>query len=536
MSDSQLLRGTMILSAGIFITKMLGLIYIFPFTAIVGHEGLALYQYGYTPYTVLLSLATLGVPLAVSKFVSKYNALGDYRTGQRLLRSGLIIMSVTGVIAFFILFSAAEMIANRVLDPDSLNGNTVEDAVFTIRMVSVALLIVPVMAVIRGFFQGHQSMGPTAVSQVIEQIIRIAFILIVTYWIMNMTTGNLGTAVGFATFGAFAGAVGGLAVLLVYWKRRAPGLKQQVRDSTVDHQIPLTSMYKELFRYAVPLSFVGLAIPMYQSIDLWTFNPAMQAAGFSLEQAETYFASFGQSSHKLILIPVSIATAMSMTILPTVTSAYTNQEHDRLQRTITQTYQIILFLTIPAAGGLAVVAQPMYGTLFGLEEVAAGSDILRVYAPTAVLFAVFAVTASLLQGINKQKYAVLALIAGVAFKLASNSLFILWFGPEGGVFATMGGYILSVSINVWAVGRFAQFDYHVIRRRLLQITAFTAVMLLITGYLAWALMQIFPMDSRTNAAIVLSLSVAAGILIYGVLTIKTGIAGKVLGHRFSILK
>jgi len=130
MSEQQLIRGTMILTASIFITKMLGLVYIFPFTAIVGHDGLALYGYGYTPYTVLLSLATLGVPLAVSKFVSKYNALGDYRTGQRLLKSGLIVMSITGFIAFVVLFFLAGPIAHQVLDPESLEGNSIADLTY----------------------------------------------------------------------------------------------------------------------------------------------------------------------------------------------------------------------------------------------------------------------------------------------------------------------------------------------------------------------------------------------------------------------
>ncbi|SDO13066.1 putative polysaccharide biosynthesis protein [Alkalicoccus daliensis] len=536
MSDQQLLRGTMVLTAGIFITKMLGLIYIFPFTAIVGHQGLALYQYGYTPYTVLLSLATLGVPLAVSKFVSKYNALGDYHTGQRLLKSGLIIMTITGFIAFLVLFFSAEMIANRVLEPDSLEGNRVEDAVFTIRMVSVALLVVPVMAIIRGFFQGNQSMGPTAVSQVIEQVIRIAFILAVTYMIMYIFDGELGTAVGFATFGAFAGALGGLAVLLWYWKKRLAGIKEQVRLSTVDHKIPLPAMYKELFRYALPLSFVGLAIPLYQTVDLWTFNPSMREAGYITSVAETYYASFTQSTHKLILIPVSIATAMSLTILPTITEAFTNKENDKLQRTITQTYQIILFLTIPAAAGLIAVAGPVYGTLFGLEEIEIGREILRTYAPVAVLFSIFAVTASLLQGIDKQKYAVLALIAGVTFKVVTNSVFIQWFGPQGGVFATTGGYILSVAVNVWAIGRFAEFDYRLIRKRLMQVLVFTAIMAAVVVYVAFGLERMFPLDSRMNAAIVLTTSVGAGVIVYMNIAIRSGLAGKVLGHRFSMLK
>ncbi|CAM3980797.1 putative polysaccharide biosynthesis protein [Alkalicoccus chagannorensis] len=536
MSDNQLLRGTMILSAGIFLTKFLGLIYIFPFTAIVGEQGLALYSYGYIPYTVLLSLATMGIPLAVSKFVSKYNALGDYHTGQRLLRSGLIVMSVTGFAAFLLLFAAAEPIARQVIDPGSAGGNQLEDVVFAVRMVSAALLLVPVMAIIRGFFQGHQSMGPTAVSQVVEQIVRIIFILVLTYLIINTFGGSLGTAVGFAVFGAFAGALGGLGILLYYWKKRAAGIRAQMQQSTTDHQLSYTAMYKELLKYAVPLSLVGLSIPLYQTVDLWTFNEAMRDAGFSGGIEELYYGAFTQSTHKLIMIPVSIATAMSLTILPTVTEAFTNKDNEKLQRTITQAYQIILFLTIPAAAGLLVTAAPVYGALFGVGETAIGAEILRTYAPAAVFFAVFAVTASLLQGINKQQYAVLALLAGLAFKALLNGWFIQWFGPQGGVFATIGGYLIAVSINVWAVGRFAAFDYSLIKRRLMQTVVFSSLMALVVLYISYALQQTFPLDSRMNAMIVLALSVGSGAVIYAFVTIKTGLAGRVLGHRFSMLQ
>ncbi|PYZ93818.1 cell division protein [Salipaludibacillus keqinensis] len=536
MSENQLIRGTMILTASIFISKMLGLIYIFPFTAIVGHDGLALYGYGYTPYTVLLSLATLGVPLAVSKFVSKYNALGDYRTGQRLLKSGLIVMSITGFVAFIALFFLAGPIANQVLDPDSLEGNSVSDAVFTIRMVSVALIIVPIMALIRGYFQGHQSMGPTAISQVIEQIIRIVFILALTYFIIDVLDGELGTAVGFATFGAFVGALGGLAVLLYYWKKRWTGLQKQIEESTVDHQIPLPKMYKELFAYALPISFVGLSIPLYQTVDLLSFNEAMMGAGFSQGIAETYYASFTQASHKLILIPVAVATAMSLTILPTVTSAFINQETERLQRTITQTYQIIFFLTIPAAVGLMVLAEPSYAALFGMDDFVIGSEVLRSYAPVAVAFSIFAVTASLLQGINRQKYAVIALTAGLLFKAIFNGIFISLFEAQGAVLATGIGYLIAITINVWAIGKFASYNYSFIFKRLLLICSFSIVMAIVVAFLSYGFQQLIPLESRWNAMFILVITILSGAIVYMNMSIRSGLAGQILGHRFDFLK
>ncbi|ADU31550.1 putative polysaccharide biosynthesis protein [Evansella cellulosilytica] len=535
MSDKQLLRGTMILTASIIISKALGLIYIFPFKAIVGLEGLALYQYGYGPYTLILSLATLGIPLAVSKFVSKYNALGDYRTGQRLFKSGIIVMSITGVIAFIILFLLAEPIANHVLDPGELQGNTIQDGVFTIRMVSVALLIVPIMALIRGYFQGFGSMGPTAISQVIEQIIRIIFILLLTYIILEVWQGTIGTAVGFATFGAFVGALGGLLVLLIYWWKRKGYINKQIETSTMDHQIPLSKMYKELLTYALPISFVGLAIPLYQNVDILFFNSAMRAIGYVQTEVDMYFGAFAQAAHKLILIPVSVATAMSLTILPTVTKSFINKEHATLQKQITQTYQIILFLSIPASVGLVLLSDSAYATLFGLEDMEIGAYMLKYYAPVAILFSIFAVTSSLLQGINRQRYAVIALLAGLIFKLTFTYLMIVWLGPAGAILATGVGYVIAIGVNVWAIGKFAQYDYQFLAKRLLLIVMFASLMALVVFLVRNLIGAILPLETWINGATILFTSIVAGLLTYGYLSVRSGLAGQILGHRFKFL-
>lgn len=537
MSDSKLLRGTMLLTAATFISKILGLIYIFPFTAIVGQQGMALYSYGYIPYTVILSMATLGIPLAVSKFVSKYNTLGDYQTGRRLFQSGLIVMSITGLVSFSFLFFMAPSISTWIIkDPSDLKGNSMDDMVFTIRMVSTALLIVPLMSLLRGYFQGFQSMGPTAVSQVVEQIVRIMFILSFTYIIIGLLDGQLGTAVGFATFGAFVGALGGMGVLLYYWFKRKELLNKQLEESTVDSKLPLKTMYKEVMSYALPLSFVGLAIPLYQMIDLFTFNNALISSGVEQGIAEVYFAAFTQTAHKLILIPVALATAFSITLVPTITKSFTNGDTDLLRKQITQTYQIILFLTLPAAVGLSILAYPAFGTLFGLEDVATGAEVLRYYAPIAIFFSVFAVTAAILQGMNKQLYAVVGLAIALLIKLMFNYLAVYTIGPLGGILVTYLGYIVSICINVWAIGKFANYNYVFIAKRLLLISMFVTVMAISVLVTRAILTSFLPLTLWGNYLIVLVVSIAIGGAIYLYLGIRSGLAGQILGQRFRFLK
>ncbi|WP_240374552.1 putative polysaccharide biosynthesis protein [Bacillus piscicola] len=538
MSDSKFLRGTAILSMATFLSKFLGMIYIFPFAAMVGQQGLALYQYGYTPYTILLSLATLGVPMAVSKFVSKYNALGDYLSGQRLLRSGIVFMTISGFAAFLLLFFSAPVIAGWIItDPNEMQGNAISDVIFTIRMVSIALLLIPAMSVIRGYFQGFRSMGPTAVSQVIEQIVRIVFILSAAYAILYIGDGKIGTAVGFATFGAFIGGLGALVVLIIYWQKRKGFIQQHVEESTTDYHIPLSSMYKELISYALPLSFVGLAIPLFQLIDMFTFNNALMASGnFTQGEAETAYGAFSGAAHKLILIPVAIATAMSVTLIPTITESFTNKDKQLLRSQVTQTYQVIVFLSIPAAVGMAVLAYPTFALLFGLDDMEIGGYILRYYAPVAVLFSLFSVTGAILQGINKQKYAVISLLLGLAVKGGTAYLLLYTIGPIGASVSTFIGFGAAVLLNMWAIGKFADFQYGKLLKRTLLVLLFSLCMALAVILVKEGALTLFPLNSWFHAFLVEMFSVIAGAGVYFILTVRSGLAGIVLGERFSILK
>src|SRR5699024_4907897 len=132
------------------------------------------------------------------------------------------------------------------------NGNTVEDTIMVIRMTSIALIIVPVQSIIRGYFQGHQSMEPTTISQLVEQILRILFLLGASFFIIKILHGSIVRAVGWSTFAAFVGAIAGLLVLIWYWYSHKQQLSNLIEQDTSE-SIPSTwSMFKELLMYAVP--------------------------------------------------------------------------------------------------------------------------------------------------------------------------------------------------------------------------------------------------------------------------------------------
>ncbi|WP_110114177.1 polysaccharide biosynthesis protein [Bacillus sp. CGMCC 1.16541] len=534
MSDSKLLRGTFILTLGTYISRVLGMIYLFPFSALVGTVGGALFGYGYVQYTIYLSIATAGVPMAVSKFVSKYNAIGDYHTSRRMFRSGMKLMLFTGFLAFIFLYSAAPIIAKATLGSNNLE-NSLEDVVMVMRMVSVALLIVPMMSLMRGFFQGHQSMGPTAVSQVIEQVVRIVFLLASTYIVIKVLGGSIATAVGFATFAAFVGALGGLAVLLWYWKKRKPHLDSLLEQSVTPTRISTASMFKELFTYALPFVFVGLAIPLYQFVDQFTFNKAMIAAG-QQDVAESMYGIVQTYVPKLVMIPVSLATAFGLTLVPTITNSYMNKEYGTLQKQIDQTYQTIIFLVLPAVIGLFVLAYPAYGFFFGVETVEAGGYILRVYAPIALLFSFFTVNAAILQGINKQKYAVISLGFGLIVKIVCNMPFIMLFHEIGSILATGLGYFVSIAYTFYMIKKHGRYEHRTLVKRAMLMIIFAVLMGIGVKVTEYA-MSFFVMyeAGRLPAAIITLVGAAIGGVIYFVIAYRSQLLQKVMGNRITSL-
>ncbi|WP_201715931.1 putative polysaccharide biosynthesis protein [Rossellomorea arthrocnemi] len=532
--SSKLIRGTFILTLGTFISKFLGLFYVIPFDDLLkGHEeGASLYQYGYVPYTIFLTVATAGVPLAVSKFVSKYNAIGEYAVGRKLFKSGLVLMTLTGVVSFLIMYAFAPIFAEMTIKSDE-QVISVAQVTTVIRAVSFALIIIPFMSLIRGFFQGHQSMGPTAVSQVIEQIVRIVFLLGGIYVVLNILDGTVTTAISVATFAAFVGGLASLGALIWYWFKRKPHMDELLEEDRGNEEISLRAMYKEIIAYSIPFIFVGLANPLFQLVDQITFNTAMADIG-NAKISDHAFAVLNFYTHKLVIIPVSLATAFSMTLIPLITTSYTSGDRKTMRRNIDQTFQILLFLTVPAALGLALLAEPMY-TLFYHSDVL-GTSILRSYAPVAILFALFAVTAAILQGIDEQKFTIFSLLVGLLLKLVLNIPLIRLFETQGAVLATTIGYAVAILINLYVIKKYARYQFRLILRRTLFIGALNAVMAGVVLVLYGVLVRFLSPETGLESIILVSICGGVGALVYFYLSLRSKLADRLFGDKITKIR
>lgn len=536
MSNNTLIRGTMLLTAATFLSKFLGMIYVIPFNALVGTTGGTLYGFAYTPYNILISISTVGVPLAVSKFVSKYNSLGDYETGIRIYKAGLGLMLATGFVAFLALFTSADWLAQFMLDRrEDAKAINVSDIAMVLKLISFALIIIPAMSLSRGFFQGYQSMGPTAISTVVEQIVRIVFVLASGFIILKIYNGSIALAVGYATFAAFIGALASAAVLLYYWRKRKPYIENQRAMQETVHKLPLKAMFKELLMYAGPFVLVGLATPLYQLVDQFTFARAMAAIG-EYDVFEVYYSAINVYGHKLVLIPVTIATGLSLAIIPAMTKTFTEGDQKGLFRQITQALQVIAVVVIPAAAGLATLSKPAYAALYGLKDIDLTGSVLAWYAPVALLFALFTVSAAILQGINQQSFAVVSLSAGLLMKIIFNVQLIHIFGAKGAIFGTALAVGIACVLNLYRVHKSVGYSFKPILKITALVLLFTIVMSEVILLLRWIISFFTIVESgRISAIFILFIGVAIGGLVYLFLGYKSTLLQRVLGDRVNIL-
>lgn len=527
--SSNLVKGTAILTVGLFLSKALGLLYLIPLYAIVGEENIGLYQYAYVPYNIALAIAISGAPLAISKYVSKYNALGDYATGRKLLKSGMLVMALTGVASFITLYLLAEPIANLVR-ADEEQIFTVDDIAGVIRWVSYALLAVPLMSIVRGFLQGYQKMEPTAVSQLVEQIVRIIVVLVGAFIVVNVLDGSPKTAISFAVFAAFIGALAGLVVLFKYWKSYKPELDHLLASSPPASDVSFKEMYTEVFAYILPFVLVGVINPLYQFVDMITFNEAMGSIGLA-KVSDTYLGMLNLLTHKFVMIPVMVATGFSMALIPVITSYYAKNDQKGITRSLDQTFQIMLYLTVPMVIGLIILSNEFYQFLYSKSTV--GAEILASYAPVAILFGLYTVTAAILQGIDKHKWIVFTSLLGLFFKLALNIPLIKLFETNGAILATAIGYGIAVSINIAIISKTLHYKSKMVYRRLILIAILNVIMLIAVTYTLKGLTAFSPADGKIQSLLYILICAAVGAAIYGYLSLKTGLAQKLFGERLT---
>jgi len=425
-----------ILAAATLFARLIGFLYRLPLTELIGDAGNALYGVGFQFYLFLLVLSSAGLPNTVSKMVSERLARGQYRNAQAVFSAAMGVAVVFGLAGSLILWGAAGFLAVLFGFPGS---------VYAIRAVAPAVFIVAVMAVLRGYFQGMNNSVPTAVSQVVEQFFNAAFKIFLAFIFID----NIEMAAAGATAATGIGAVLGLAVLLWIYKRVSRRVKRRIaRDKNWETEKP-RALVKEVLRTAFPI-IMGTAIySIANFIDMAMVSHRMWASGaFSQLEIDVLY---GQLTGKFVVmttLPVSVSTALAIAVLPSIAGSTVTQDHDAVLGKIGKALRMSALISIPAAVGLGVMAEPLLALLFPNHP--EGAVLLQVGAVSVVFLSLVQVATGALQGMGRIMVPVAAAAAGALVKIPLN--YILIAQPEinvlGAVISTVACYFVASVINL----------------------------------------------------------------------------------------
>jgi O-antigen/teichoic acid export membrane protein len=247
------------------------------------------------------------------------------------------------------------------------------------------------------------------------------------------------------------------------------------------------------------------------------------------DQAVSSFAVLNFQTHKLVIIPVSLATAFSLTLVPSITKAFVESDRTNLNHQLNQAFQVLLFLTLPAVVGLSLLAEPVFTLFYDHNEL--GTEVLRTYAPVAILFAYFLVTAAILQGINEQRFTVLSLLVGLLLKLSLNIPLIKLMETQGAVVATAIGYTAAILINLFVIKTYAKYPFRLVLRRGILIVIFTALMFAGAGITYKILTLFLSPSANFQAFLIVVICAAVGAGIYFYLSFKTRLVYFLFGQK-----
>ncbi|WP_429970785.1 putative polysaccharide biosynthesis protein [Fructilactobacillus sp. Tb1] len=533
-AKGQMLKGSAWMTVGSILSRILGALYIIPWRLILGASlfplANSLYTQGYNIYSFALIVAVAGIPSAISKQVAHYNALNEYGVGVQIYKKGLSLAIVMGIISALVLWFAAPLLTN---------GD--KNVIPVIHSLAWAVLVIPTMSLTRGFFQGYNNMAPSAISQFVEQLARVIYMLLSAFLILNVMHGSWVVAVAQSTFAACVGAIFGFLVLVwFYWKNR-DYYRGLVKNSNHKLSVPTNKLYAEIISQATPFIILGAGVTIFSLIDQFTFFHIMRfATNLSEEALQINYAIFAGNANKLTMIIVSLASSIGITVVPLLSEAFTKKNKKALKDSFSNALVLFEFVMIPASLGMAAIAGPLNRTFYGTANMDFSSNVLAFSSIESIPMGLFVVVAAIMQGVSQNKKAVKLFAIGTLAKFITQYPLVYFFGAFGTLMSTMIGFFLANWLMIKALKQEFGMEEDKLQSESVLIILYSVVMYFAALAAVYGLNWIFGLFTTPYSSIVslIVTIIAAGVggIVYAYFMLKTRVADQVLGARVGRLR
>ena len=412
-TSALLMKGATILVIAGIVSKIFGAIFRIPLTNMIGAEGQAYYSAAYAVYNLLFVIATAGFPVAISRMVSSRIAEGDFLNAHKSYKLAMKVSWALGIISFIVMFFGAGAIASAYKNPG---------AEASMKAISVALLFTPVVASMRGYYQGRQNMKPTGITEVIEQMMRVAVGLTLAYMFYKT---NLQYAAAGATFGASAGIIAALVAMAVIYARDKEPRSKLLEGSVVKAETDKKRL-KELFAFLIPITIGASVMPIMFNIDAGIIVRRLLATGWDPVMAKKLYGLMGGFCDPIINLPNIFIDAICISLMPAVTTAFTLNNKKDMDDHIKTGLKTMMIITYPCAIGLIVLAKPILTMLYyrKYDEALLAVPTLQILALSIITLSIMRTLQSCLQGIGKMMLPVYNLFIGAIVKAVSSYILL----------------------------------------------------------------------------------------------------------------
>lgn len=495
--SKSIIGGVTVLGLSGVICKLVGVLYSIPLTWMIGTDGLGIYQAVFPAYNLLLTISSAGLPVAVSRLVARSLAKDDPRNAKQVFRTALLLLAVLGSIATIAMLAGSGLLAAASDQPSSRLG---------FQVIAPCVLIVCVLSAFRGFMQGQQNMTPTAISQLIEQVGKVFLALPMAYWGSQhgIAYGAAGALLGTTIVEAFAL----IYMMILYMKRRSAFSTLPQRSDALPEKS--THIASQLISISVPITIGACIVPLSQYIDSTMLVGRLISAGVAESSAGSLYGLFSGTVIRIINIPTALALAVSMSLVPAISSAKAVNDQSAIVRQTDLGMRFAFLIGLPCSIGMSVLAEPLmrffYQGSIVEEELIIGGELLSMSALTIVLFTIVQATTSVLQGLGKQRIPMYTLLAGVICKIVLNYILIgiPQINIHGAPIASLVCYSVSMIPNLYYMLKYAKtrmnWSAWLIR---------PGIATLAMGLSVWLLREWLPVNRFT-----VLLEVAAGVLVY----------------------
>lgn len=522
--DSNFLVQGSILAVASIISRIIGLLYRLPMTDIIGDTGNNYYSCAFEIYNIMLIISSYSLPLAVSKLVSARVAKGQRKQAYQVFKGALLFAVIAGCAVSLIVYFGAEFFTSMLQTPLS---------VFALRVLAPVLVVVAILGVLRGFFQGLGNMMPSAISQIIEQVVN-AIVSIWAAYVLYQYGTKIGEVLGdperyAAAYGAAGGTLGTnlgavaalLFMLFVFYAYMRVFKKKMRRERNVEVDSFGYTM-KILVITIIPVLLSTTIYNISGILDQGIFKNIATLQGYTVDEIDVWWGVFSGKYKVLINVPISIASAMAASSVPSLSASYTEGNKEAVNNQINAAIRFIMVIAMPCCVGLAVLAKPIFSLLFPgtIATVDMATSMMWAGAAAVVFYSLSTLTNGLLQGVDRLKVpvknAAIALVAHIILLVVLMLFFRL--NIYAVIIANVFFAFMVCLLNSFALKRYVGYQQEFTKTFLIPAIA-SAIM----GVIAYGAYTLLYMLIKSNLVCVVFAIILAVIVYFVTLLLLKGL-------------